>query len=481
MTIDIELNDKNLNKIKIKREEKTQIPIPIDKSSPEFKKKRKKKNIIILLSTLFVILSVLGFLIYNGYIFAKGIGFQFFPKTIFEKRDTNKLKRNSSGNFTNILLVGLDTRESGGLLNTDTIVLASYNYKTNNITLISIPRDFHVETAEDTKWFARINSIYSTAEQQREGEGIKELQKSVERLTGQEIQYYALIDFKSFMEIIDAVEGVDINVENSFTDYMYPKGNDYTTVSFKAGPQTMDGETALIYSRSRHSPHNNEGTDFARAKRQQKVIIALKDKILSSNSLHNPKALMSILSSISGNIRISDFTTTDIEGAFALAKKYEKAEGQTYSFVLDPSVGAKSLVVNVPMESGAYAIGPVEGLGKYDNIKEFVNLVLNKPTLYAENATVTIYDTGLGFLNAREESEKLKEQFPYTNILFMGTLFTDKHGTAIYSNDGNYRYSIKTFAKAVKADSKEKPEYINSNLNDADVIILLGKRDQLSE
>jgi len=100
--------------------------------------------------------------------------------------------------------------------------MASYNYETTDITLLSIPRDFHVEIGEDVPWYNRINSIYSSAEQEKEGTGIIALQDAVERVTGQEIQYYAIVDFKAFVEIIDAVGGIDINVENSFNRLLIP-------------------------------------------------------------------------------------------------------------------------------------------------------------------------------------------------------------------------------------------------------------------
>ena len=337
---------------------------------------------------------------------------------------------------------------------------------------------------ENANWFSRINSIYSSNEQKEEGTGMKELTKTVEKIIGEEIQYYAVVDFNAFTEIIDAVGGININVENSFTDYMYPKGVDYQTVSFKAGPQTMDGETALIYSRSRHSSHNNEGSDFSRSKRQQKIIIAIKDKLLSSDSLTNPKTLTGILASISGNLKISDFTITDIEAAFKLADKYEEEKGKTYSFVLDPSIGNWLLVEKKSLESGAYAIGPKAGLGKYENIQDFLKMVVDNPQLYAENAKIMIYDTGMGFQKAKEETDKLKEKYPYLNIIFAGTLFRDKDGVVIYENnekETNYSHTVKELSKCLSTKINEKPEFITSNLNGEDVTILLGNSTDLTK
>ena len=483
MTIDLELNDNNLKNIQPKKKRAKVAKIPVDTNSPEYKRKKKKRIKILAITFFFVIIAALGFLVYKGYIFSHELGFIFSPETLITRRD-KELKKDSSGRFTNILFAGLDTRESGGLLNTDSIIIASYDYKNNNIILLSIPRDFHVEVAENANWFSRINSIYSSNEQKEEGTGMKELTKTVEKIIGEEIQYYAVVDFNAFTEIIDAVGGININVENSFTDYMYPKGVDYQTVSFKAGPQTMDGETALIYSRSRHSSHNNEGSDFSRAKRQQKVIIAIKDKLLSSQSLTNPKTLTGILASISGNLKISDFTITDIEAAFKLADKYEEEKGKTYSFVLDPSIGNWLLVEKKSLESGAYAIGPKAGLGKYEDIQDFLKMVVDNPQLYAENAKIMIYDTGMGFQKAKEETDKLKEKYPYLNIIFAGTLFRDKDGVVIYENnekETNYSHTVKELSKYLSTKINEKPEFITSNLNGEDVTILLGNSTDLTK
>jgi LCP family protein required for cell wall assembly len=500
MTIDIDLKDSTLdqgikqNKLRRnkpkgrklrggKREKKSNAKRKDKKSiQPQSQKKRKR---IIIITILLILFLGIGFLIYRGYLFSHNFGFRFQPVNLLTK-EKKELRKDSSGNFTNVLLVGIDTRENGGLLNTDTIILASYNYTTHNISLISIPRDFHVEVQEDVNWYARINSLYSTAEQKEEGLGIIELQKSVESLTGQEIQYYAMVDFKAFVEIIDAIGGIDVNVENSFTDYRYPLGSGYQTVSFEAGPQTMDGETALKYSRSRHSTHNNEGTDFARARRQQKVIIALRDKLLSSESLTSPKTLVGIFSSVAGNVRLSEFTTKDIEAALKLANQYEENEGKAFSFVLDPTAGNNSIVERKNLESGAYAIGPTLGLGEYEDIKEYVRLIINSPEIYDENARILVYDTGAGFKDAQDMTEILKEELPYINILFSGTLYSDKEEVVVFSHQdeketNNFSYTLTALSEVIKPDLVENPEYITTNLNGEDVTILLGKNLELKE
>ena len=293
-----------------------------------------------------------------------------------------------------------------------------------------------------------------------------------------EIQYYAMINFNGFVELIDAVGGLYINVENSFTDYNYPTEEGYgtQTISFKAGPQLMDGDNALKYARSRQSQQNGEGSDYARAKRQQKVIDAFIKKILSTETLLNPNKLMSLLSSVQDNIKVSEFTIDDIQAGVNILKSVssESSASSSYSFVLDPTLGNYSLIGSQP-SCGEYNIGPKEGLGKYTKIKEYTNLALNYPALYSENPSIYSYDTGLGYQNTKIKTDNLKTKFKYLNIKFQGTKFTDKEGLYIYSNtEGEFSKSIEILGNYLKIENQSKPEYLTTTTG-GDISILFGK------
>ena len=474
MTLDINIKDTE-NNLKPMIEKKRENTIPKRekvKMSPEKKQKLLKIALIAILS---IFLCIGAFYFYKGYILTKNMGLKISAENLFPDNKKPELKKDSTGKYTNALIVGIDTRENSKLLNTDTIVLLSYNYDTNEMLMLSIPRDFHVEI-NDTNWYSRINSVYSNAEQLRENTGLKELSKTVEEITNQEIQYYAMVDYNAFLEIIDTVGGITVNVENSFTDYMYPSGIGYQTVSFQAGPQEMDGETALKYSRSRHSMDNGEGSDYARARRQQKVIAAIQEKIISSETFTNPKTLMNIISSLANNIKVSEFTIDDIEAGLKLALKFKNENGQINSFVLDPTIGNNSLVETKVLESGAYAIGPVLGFGIYDDIHSYMDLLIKDPLLYKENARILVYNTGLGHQEAYQKTLELQTKYPYLNIVFAGTLYSDKQGIDIYTQNEEEpkNHTVEILSDYLKADTKTKPEYVTTNLNGEDVTILLG-------
>ncbi len=167
-----------------------------------------------------------------------------------------------------------------------------------------------------------------------------------------------------------------INVENSFTDYNYPAETGYgtQTISFKAGPQLMNGDTALKYARSRQSQQNGEGSDYARAKRQHKVIDAFIKKVLSTETLLNPSKLMSLLSSVQDNIKISEFTIDDIQAGVNILKSLsgENSTSSTYSFVLDPTLG-NYFLIGPQTSCGEYNIAK-RGVRRYTKIKEYITL-----------------------------------------------------------------------------------------------------------
>jgi LCP family protein required for cell wall assembly len=483
MTIDINLKDNQettqplpqqqpkdvVQEVKTKRKRKER--------KPKDKKKRKKTFLIVAIILLSLAVGASAYYVYKGYKLSKDIGLKLTAQDLIPTKEDPELKKDPSGKYTNVLVVGIDTREGGNLMNTDSIILISYDYETKEVTMLSIPRDFHVEI-NDSNWYARINSVYSSAEKLEEGTGLEELKETVEEITNQQIQYHALVDYNAFVEIIDAVGGVTVNVENTFTDYMYPLGIGYQTVSFQAGPQEMDGETALKYARSRHSMDNNEGTDYARAARQQNVIKALQEKIISTETFTNPKTLMSIFSSVAENLKVSEFTLEDIEAGLDLAKTFNEENKEVYSFVLDPSAGNNQIIERKIMESGAYAIGPVLGFGQYDDIQAFLSLLYASPAIYKEDARILVYNTGLGHQESYQKTLELREEYPYLDITFSGTLYSDKEGTLVYTQNEEEpkTETVKILSKYLETTEIEQPEYITTHLNGEDVTILLGSQ-----
>ncbi len=189
---------------------------------------------------------------------------------------------------TNILILGVGGGEHEGAALTDTMLIVSINTSDGKISLLSLPRDIWSDMLRD-----KINTAYYYGEEKKSGGGLTLAQVTVEDITGLKIPYSIRLDFQAFVEIINVFGGIDINVPVAFTDPLYPipgkeketcpgdptNGCVYQEVHFDAGMQHMDGERALVYTRSRHAK-GTQGSDFSRNTRQQEVLIALKNKII---------------------------------------------------------------------------------------------------------------------------------------------------------------------------------------------------------
>jgi LCP family protein required for cell wall assembly len=268
-------------------------------------------------------------------------------------------KVRSTDGRTNIVVLGRGGAGHEAPDLTDTIIFVSIDSKQENIDLISLPRDIWI-----TSLRAKLNSIYYWGEQKQDGSGGVLTKSIIEEVVGEPIHYFVVIDFSGFVEIVDVVGGIEVDVENSFTDEFYPisgKENDtcggdpefrcrYETLVFEKGPQMMDGERALKFVRSRQA-EGDEGTDLARAKRQQKVLKAIEKKILSREILLSPKKLISIKDVLLKN------TETDLEGpsAAVLARWVYEGKNSVNSHSIP-----EEILINPPY------------IPKYDNLYVFI-------------------------------------------------------------------------------------------------------------
>jgi polyisoprenyl-teichoic acid--peptidoglycan teichoic acid transferase len=222
---------------------------------------------------------------------------------------TNTAKIETYKGRLNILVMGKSGFGNDSPDLTDSMMLVSVGITKPSLLLISLPRDIWIPSIR-----AKINSAYYWGNQKEKGGGLILAKNLAEEIVGVPVEYSAVFDFSVFKDVIDTLGGIEVNVENSFTDEKYPiKGKEsmdcpddegkqelkkeykcrYETISFEKGKVIMNGDAALKFSRSRNAA-GDEGTDLAREKRQQKVITAIKDKLLSTNTLLNPKKLWAL-------------------------------------------------------------------------------------------------------------------------------------------------------------------------------------------
>lgn len=181
-----------------------------------------------------------------------------------------------------VLVLGLDYRDwkaGEGPPRTDTMILFTIDPISRTAGFISIPRDLWVNIPGSG--YGRINTAYQLGEAYQLPEGGAGLAiETVEELLGVPIQYYAQIDFSAFIDFINEIGGVKINVPEKIK--VDPLGDD-NTKWIKPGIQTLPGDLALAYARARKT----EGGDFDRAQRQQQIIMGIRDRMVTKDGLLN--------------------------------------------------------------------------------------------------------------------------------------------------------------------------------------------------
>jgi LCP family protein required for cell wall assembly len=188
----------------------------------------------------------------------------------------------------NILLLGSDQRPGSGGFRTDTIILVTINPADNSVNFTSFPRDLYVEIPGYGQ--NRINTAHARG-------GFETMANTFEHNLGVRPDYYALINFWSFVEIVNGLGGIDVYASQPLSEYT---AAGWFTIS--EGWHHMDGDTALYYSRSRYST-----SDFDRNRRQQEVVTGIISKMMSLYSIAKIPELYRIYSeNVTTNIKLGD-------------------------------------------------------------------------------------------------------------------------------------------------------------------------------
>jgi polyisoprenyl-teichoic acid--peptidoglycan teichoic acid transferase len=196
------------------------------------------------------------------------------------------------GSRINILFVGLradDPTEAGCPFCTDTLILVTVDPMTKTAGMLSIPRDMWVNIPGFG--YSRINTAWTLGRRSKlPGGGPAQAMKTVSHFIGVPVDYYVQVDFDTFVDIINLIDGVDVyNDETIVLDPM-AHGKDFPKVKLTCcGMRHLNGRVALAYARCRHLEQGCKDGDIGRAKRQQKVIFAIRDKVLSPENF--PKLL----------------------------------------------------------------------------------------------------------------------------------------------------------------------------------------------
>lgn len=380
----------------------------MDKHFQKYKEESKKgptikKTVkIILIILLFTAISVAIYFSWKTYQVSRKINSEMesrpsFSKSmlalatpIMNKENRTPLKGEESGRI-NILLMGAAGEHKPGGNLTDTVMVMSINTKDKKVALLSLPRDFYAPIGK-TKSFAKLNSLYPIGI--KEGEGVNLIKDAAEQITGQVLNYYLVVDFDAFEKIVDDIGGINIVSERDIYDATYPGPNySYQTFALSKGFHQLDGATALKYVRERHD--DPEG-DFGRAKRQQQVIQAVKNKMFSLKTFFNVVAISNILDTLGENVK-TDITIEEMESFITLTKLLDLENID--NVVIDAWKPDSLLKVSHVQTSTGNAFILIPRVGNYSEIQDVATSIFNQDELRSRKEKITSENAKIVIIN----------------------------------------------------------------------------------
>jgi polyisoprenyl-teichoic acid--peptidoglycan teichoic acid transferase len=248
---------------------------------------------------------------------------------------------NSNQQAVTILLLGSDRRPGEGWgTRSDAIMLVRVDPARQRVALLSLPRDLIVPIPGYGS--ARVNAatVYGELYPQLGG-GTALARRTISEYLGIPIDHVVRADFSAFVQAVDTIGGVEIDVEQELYDPRYPTMDyGYQTVYFAPGPMWMDGETALIYSRVRHMDSN-----YARNRRQQQVILAILNRVRTQDLLSQVETIANLTTALRDDIQ----TDLSLEQMVGLAWAMRGVTPEMVErYAIDERMVSESVLANDP-------------------------------------------------------------------------------------------------------------------------------------
>ena len=356
----------------------------------------------------------------------------------------------------NALLIGVD--DGGGGL-ADTIMLVSFDPVAKDVAMISIPRDLYVDMGEFGS--AKINAAHVYGEDSDyDGGGPGLLKDTVSDILDVPIHYYARADFSGFIDGIDAIDGVMVDVEESLYDPHFPDDDTggYDPFSIDSGEQFMDGETALKYARSRKTT-----SDFDRSRRQQEILIGVRNKVLSSDTLTSPTRIARLMNTLGSSFQ----TDMSVDEMVRLA---ELAEG----------VGSDDITqeqLEVDEGNGLFSFSNIRGqsvivpaAGSFDDVKKHVRSLLVDGHIREEEARVSVLN-GTHEPGAAESTAEMLRSYGYNVVNVDNAVDQDYERSVIFSYTSDKPYTLRFLESRFNTQAQKSEQLQDS---DYDIEIILG-------
>lgn len=338
-------------------------------------------------------------------------------------------------------------------------MLASLDPDLGGVTFLSVPRDLYIE--KSLGGYGKINGDYASLYYHYERDKVQAASgfaKKITEITGVPIQYYFMIDFHGFETFIDKLGGVKIDVPYDIYDTTYPgPNNSYQTFAISQGEQLMSGSTALKYARSRHTT-----SDFARSMRQQQIVKAVLEKILTFENIATPGKIKNLYSEFTGVVT-TNISLDEIIGSMKYAQNIKKFSSFQYAVCANyrwdlaqpgcllyyPPLAAFNASVEVPVEATP------ANVSAYNAMHSFAEQVVYNQGYLIENPAVRILngvDTGTTSLGNRTIASNTAMDFTKMGIRVwdVGNSETSYPQTTILINGtGDYTHTINEMKKII--------------------------------
>ena len=398
----------------------------IDTQLPERKKKRfgrkglpksRTRRIVFWVVLTLVVLGIAigGFLAWRAF----NAGNSIFKGNILSVFQGKPLKEDANGR-SNFLVLGTsedDPGHAGGNL-TDSMMVVSINQKDKSVAMFSVPRDLEVEYGEVCAPgnAGKINAYFSCADEgttdEAEQNRLAKTQKLIGEIFGLDIQYGVHVNNTVIKESVDAVGGVDVDIQGSNGDPgVLDRNFDWRCnykcyyVKYDNGVHHLDGEHALFLSMARGSIAPTYGlgnSNFDREKNQQKVILALKEKAVSSGTLTNIGKISSLIDAMGDNLR----TNIDASEIKTLAQLGVDIKAENIRHISLTEEGSQ--VVKSGNYNGASVVMPVAGMYEYGQIQRYIAKKLTADPVALEEANIVVLN-GSGVAGvAQQEADNLE-------------------------------------------------------------------------
>ncbi len=371
-----------------------------------------------------LLIAIVGIGGYMGYKFVMAGG-SIFNGNILDIINNQPLKQDSNGR-SNFLLLGTseDDPGHGGAFLTDSMMVVSIDQKKKNVFMFSIPRDLYVEygmacnsgySGKINEYFNCVNDDYTSKE--AEQDRLSKTQAFVGDIFGMDIQYGVHVNNTVIKDGVDAVGGVDVDIQGSNGDSGILDRNfdwrcKYTCylVKYDNGVHHLDGEHALFLAMARGDiapTYGLSNSNFDREKNQQKIIIALKEKATSTGTLTNLGKVTSLIDALGDNLR-TNIEVKEIRTIMSVAQDVKTESIKTISLF-----DAENRVVKTGNYNGASVVMPAAGIFDYSEIQDYLKQKLSSDPLVLEDASVLVLN-GSGVVGAAQtvaekiEAAKLK-------------------------------------------------------------------------